>query len=163
MAACLALKCRQLGCFLFLISKASPVVAVRLWKKLSCYADNYASSLTSLFMISRLSLLYAGNRDHFPFDKEKASSCISERLLTLNPRNDLLSHGISHTTIGAVTFHFWVRDGIRWYHDAIVPRKTGFDDAYYNAFIENCYEWYIRYSHSWKKKPLAELARGFSY
>ena len=31
------------------------------------------------------------------------------------PDNVLLSHGTSHTTIGAKQFHFWVRYGIRWY------------------------------------------------
>ena len=41
------------------------------------------------------------------------------------PDNDLLSHGNSHTTIGAKQFHFWVRDGIRWYLLAIVIRQTG--------------------------------------
>ena len=29
--------------------------------------------------------------------------------------------GRPHTIIGAATFHFWVRHGIRWYHSAVVP------------------------------------------
>lgn len=28
-----------------------------------------------------------------------------------------------HTTIGAAAFHFRVRDGIGWFHSAIVARK----------------------------------------
>jgi hypothetical protein len=39
--------------------------------------------------------------------------------------NDLLLHGLSHTTIGAVAFHFRVRDGNGWYHNAIVTEQAG--------------------------------------
>ena len=35
----------------------------------------------------------------------------------------LLSHGRTHTIIGANWFHFWVRDGIRWFTVAMVTRK----------------------------------------
>ncbi len=41
------------------------------------------------------------------------------------PDNVLLSHGNSHTTIGAKQFHFWVRYGIRWYLLAKVIRQAG--------------------------------------
>ena len=37
--------------------------------------------------------------------------------------NDLLSHGLSHTTIGAGAFHFRVRDGIGWYHTAVIAEQ----------------------------------------
>ena len=37
--------------------------------------------------------------------------------------DDLLSHGLSHTTIGAGAFHFRVRDGIGWYHTAMVAEQ----------------------------------------
>ena len=37
--------------------------------------------------------------------------------------NVLLSHGNSHTTIGATAFHFWVRNGVRWGHSAIVAKQ----------------------------------------
>jgi hypothetical protein len=30
-----------------------------------------------------------------------------------------------HTTIGAVAFHFRVRDGIGWFHNAIVTEQAG--------------------------------------
>ena len=40
------------------------------------------------------------------------------------PGDDLLLHGLSHTTIGAVAFHFRVRDGIGWFHNAMVTRET---------------------------------------
>ena len=39
------------------------------------------------------------------------------------PGDDLLLHGLSHTTIGAVAFHFRVRDGIGWFHNAMVTRE----------------------------------------
>lgn len=40
-----------------------------------------------------------------------------------NPGDDLLSHGLSHTTIGAAAFHFRVRDGIGWFHSANFTRE----------------------------------------
>src|SRR5207244_9019472 len=40
------------------------------------------------------------------------------------PGDDLLLHGLSHTTIGAVAFHCRVRDGIGWFHNAMVTRET---------------------------------------
>ena len=42
----------------------------------------------------------------------------------VNPGDDLLSHGLSHTTIGAAAFHFRVRDGIGWFHSANFTRET---------------------------------------
>ena len=39
------------------------------------------------------------------------------------PSDDLLLHGLGHTTIGACAFHFRVRDGIGWFHAAIVTRE----------------------------------------
>ena len=41
----------------------------------------------------------------------------------VNPGDDLLSHGLSHTTIGAAAFHFRVRDGIGWFHSANFTRE----------------------------------------
>src|SRR5215469_9591612 len=40
------------------------------------------------------------------------------------PGSDLLSHGLSHTTIGAGAFHFRVRDGIGWDHAAVSAREA---------------------------------------
>lgn len=40
-----------------------------------------------------------------------------------DPGDDLLSHGLSHTTIGAGAFHFRVRNGIGWFHTAMVTRE----------------------------------------
>ena len=40
------------------------------------------------------------------------------------PGDDLLLHGLSHTTIGAAAFHFRVRDGIGWFHSANFTRET---------------------------------------
>ena len=40
------------------------------------------------------------------------------------PGDDLLLHGLSHTTIGAVAFHFRVREGIGWFHNAMITRET---------------------------------------
>lgn len=42
----------------------------------------------------------------------------------VNPGDDLLSHGLSHTTIGAAAFHFRVRDGIGWFHSANFTREA---------------------------------------
>ena len=39
------------------------------------------------------------------------------------PGDDLLLHGLGHTTIGAAAFHFRVRDGIGWFHSAMVARE----------------------------------------
>ena len=39
------------------------------------------------------------------------------------PGDDLLLHGLSHTTIGAAAFHFRVRDGIGWFHSADFTRE----------------------------------------
>ena len=43
----------------------------------------------------------------------------------LKPGSVLLSHGISHTIIGAERFHFRVRNGIGWFTLAIAARQTG--------------------------------------
>ena len=40
------------------------------------------------------------------------------------PGNDLLLHGLSHTTIGAGAFHCRVRDGIGWDHAAVSAREA---------------------------------------
>ena len=41
-----------------------------------------------------------------------------------DPGDDLLLHGLGHTTIGAAAFHFRVRDGIGWFHSANFTRET---------------------------------------
>ena len=40
-----------------------------------------------------------------------------------DPGDDLLSHRLGGTTIGAAAFHFRVRDGIGWFHSAIFTRE----------------------------------------
>jgi hypothetical protein len=35
--------------------------------------------------------------------------------------------GNPHTTIGDVTFHFRVRDGVGWFHYSMVARQTGLE------------------------------------
>ncbi len=47
----------------------------------------------------------------------------------IDPGDDLLLHGLSHTTIGAGAFHFRVRYGIGWDHTAMVARTKGVDVA----------------------------------
>ena len=59
----------------------------------------------------------------FPAHKEKPR-CASSGVLGVNPGDDLLSHGLSHTTIGAAAFHFRVRDGIGWFHSANFTREA---------------------------------------
>lgn len=41
-----------------------------------------------------------------------------------DPGDDLLSHRLGGTTIGAAAFHFRVRDGIGWFHSANFTRET---------------------------------------
>ena len=45
-------------------------------------------------------------------------------VLGKDPGDDLLLHGLSHTTIGAGAFHFRVRDGIGWDHTAMAARES---------------------------------------
>src|SRR5690606_6356276 len=40
------------------------------------------------------------------------------------PGDDLLSQGLSHTTMGGATIHFRARDGIGWFHSANFTRET---------------------------------------
>ncbi len=42
----------------------------------------------------------------------------------LKPGSVLLSHGISHTIIGAERFHFRVRNGIGWFTLAMAARQS---------------------------------------
>ena len=56
--------------------------------------------------------------------KEKRRILLGSGVLGKAPGDDLLLHGLSHTTIGAVAFHFRVRDGIGWFHNAMVTRET---------------------------------------
>ena len=65
---------------------------------------------------------------YFCLDTKKAQCKCIGLYRYLVPGGVLLSHGISHTTIGANTFHFWVRDGIRWYHVAIAARRIWFNN-----------------------------------
>ena len=62
-------------------------------------------------------------RPAFTAHKEKPR-CVSSGVLGINPGDDLLSHGLSHTTIGAAAFHFRVRDGIGWFHSANFTREA---------------------------------------
>ena len=65
-------------------------------------------------------------------DSRKAGACkkrktplhLQRGFRGVNPGDDLLSHGLSHTTIGAAAFHFRVRDGIGWFHSANFTRET---------------------------------------
>ena len=57
-------------------------------------------------------------------NKEKPPIFRSRVLGDKAPGSDLLSHGLSHTTIGAGAFHFRVRDGIGWYHAAVSAREA---------------------------------------
>ena len=37
--------------------------------------------------------------------------------------------GKPHTTIGDAAFHFWVRNGFRWFHSSMVVKQTGFSNC----------------------------------
>ena len=55
--------------------------------------------------------------------EKKTPSRFREGVWGEAPGDDLLLHGLSHTTIGAGAFHFRVRDGIGWDHTAKVARE----------------------------------------
>ena len=56
-------------------------------------------------------------------EKEKGRFQMEPAFRDKAPGDDLLLHGLSHTTIGAAAFHFRVRDGIGWFHSAMVARE----------------------------------------
>ena len=55
--------------------------------------------------------------------QQKSRALSSSACLDEAPGDDLLLHGLSHTTIGAGAFHCRVRDGIGWDHTAMVARE----------------------------------------
>ena len=55
--------------------------------------------------------------------KKQIPAACAAGILGKAPGDDLLSHGLSHTTIGAAAFHFRVRDGIGWFHSADFTRE----------------------------------------
>ena len=57
------------------------------------------------------------------FGAKKNAALLGRRFRIKNPGDDLLLHGLGHTTIGAAAFHFRVRDGIGWFHSAMVARE----------------------------------------
>ena len=68
----------------------------------------------------------AANADRARFcgrAKRRRPDPFGSGLLGKAPGDDLLLHGLSHTTIGACAFHFRVRDGIGWFHTAIITRE----------------------------------------
>ena len=64
-----------------------------------------------------------GGISHRPSINKKASAAFAAEASDEAPGDDLLLHGLSHTTIGAGAFHFRVRDGIGWDHTAKVARE----------------------------------------
>ena len=66
----------------------------------------------------------ASGRHYLHFLRTKKTPLRKQRVLGVNPGDDLLSHGLSHTTIGAAAFHFRVRDGIGWFHSANFTREA---------------------------------------
>ena len=61
----------------------------------------------------------------FPPRQRERPDPVGSGLSGKAPGDDLLLHGLSHTTIGAAAFHFRVRDGIGWFHSAMVARERG--------------------------------------
>ena len=60
--------------------------------------------------------------------RQQKTRCIAATgFSNLNPGNDLLSHNKCYTIIGAVSFHYWVRHGVRWVQNAIVTKKILFN------------------------------------
>ena len=58
------------------------------------------------------------------FHKKENPAGLAAGFSGKNPGDDLLSHGLGRTTIGAAAFHFRVRDGIGWFHSANFTRET---------------------------------------
>jgi hypothetical protein len=56
--------------------------------------------------------------------KKENPADVSAGFSGINPGDDLLSHSLGCTTIGASAFHFRVRDGIGWFHSANFTRET---------------------------------------
>ena len=56
--------------------------------------------------------------------KSKRPPLLGAAFFCKAPGSDLLSHGLSHTTIGAGAFHCRVRDGIGWDHAAVSAREA---------------------------------------
>ncbi len=69
-------------------------------------------------------VLNPADRREINFAQKETLSPIGLRVSGKAPGDDLLSHGLSHTTIGAAAFHFRVRDGIGWFHSANFTRET---------------------------------------
>ena len=62
---------------------------------------------------------------HKPHTRQNPTSKEVGFVLYKAPGDDLLLHGLSHTTIGACAFHFRVREGIGWCHTAMITRERG--------------------------------------
>src|SRR4249920_1034195 len=61
---------------------------------------------------------------HCPNSIKQKAAPLGAAFFFKAPGSDLLSHGLSHTTIGAGAFHFRVRDGIGWDHAAVSAREA---------------------------------------
>jgi hypothetical protein len=86
------------------------------WKECHCVAT------LSSFPCSSWSSRQSRNNEKIPalLSKDWDLSFIRRLAMTY-------SHmGRPHTTIGAIAFHCWVRNGIRWYHNAMVAKQKLF-------------------------------------
>ena len=54
---------------------------------------------------------------------QKSPTLSNRAFFNLEPGDDLLSHSSCYTIIGAVSFHYWVRHGVRWVQNAIVTKQ----------------------------------------
>src|SRR4029077_11987575 len=61
---------------------------------------------------------------HCPNSIKQKAAPLGAAFFFKAPGSDLLSHGLSHTTIGAGAFHCRVRDGIGWDHAAVSAREA---------------------------------------
>ena len=79
--------------------------------------------MTNLELVPRLRLRGCRVGDSGVVRRKEKPRFVRSGVLDKDPGDDLLLHGLSHTTIGAAVFHFRVRDGIGWYHSAVVTRE----------------------------------------
>ena len=89
--------------------------------------NNPAVQLTS--NIWRLISLYFSWRltaESWQLQTQKSPTLSNRAFSNLEPGDVLLSHGKCHTIIGAVSFHYWVRHGVRWVQNAIVTKQIWF-------------------------------------
>ena len=99
-----------IGCilfsFYFILGRKWVNVYLRIWGDIECFWMPAFAGMTGCL-----------------YNNKKPHPASWKGFLGKKPGDDRLWHGQLHTIIGAKWFHFWVRDGIRWYPLALVARQ----------------------------------------